>query len=127
MSTTYPRHIVPVPALVIAPKKVVAPASTARSAQRPSASVPVIQHSEANHEIHRPPPKDLPYTSAPKIRRKMKRSEGEEEGKSEEEHQYLNENTPRYQSTNESITTPRTIMRTNNGDGDMETALWSAF
>ncbi|KAF8813472.1 hypothetical protein BYT27DRAFT_6373249 [Phlegmacium glaucopus] len=54
-----------------------APAPTAR---RPSTLVPVIRRSEAEaisrpkHEIHPPPPKDLPYADAPKIHhRKTKR------------------------------------------------------
>jgi len=55
----------------VAPKK-------AQPARRASTSVPVIRRSEAEattrpkHEIHPPPPKDLPYAGVPKKNRKTR-------------------------------------------------------
>lgn len=52
-------------------------AKKAAAARRPSTSVPVIRRNDENagrpkREIHPPPPRDLPYSDAPKKTRKVK-------------------------------------------------------
>ncbi|CCM02208.1 uncharacterized protein FIBRA_04288 [Fibroporia radiculosa] len=74
-----PEEPKPIPKKIATPPPPPPPAKKLPPVRRPSTSVPVIRRSEENanggrpkREIHPPPPKDLPYSDAPKKPRKTK-------------------------------------------------------